>query len=158
MILSIHRRKGTENMKIRKMIAEDYGEVYQLWMSCAGMGLNNLDDSKGGIEKFLGRNPDTCFVAEDHEIIGVILAGNDGRRGYIYHTAVHPDYRKQGIAAYLVDHVEKAMAELGIHKVALVVFDRNDTGNMFWEKQGFTVREDLIYRNKALSEIVRIDT
>ena len=145
-------------MKIRKMVMEDYEKVYQLWMSCAGMGLNNLDDSKTGIEKFLKRNPDTCFVAEDHEIIGVILAGNDGRRGYIYHTAVHPDYRKQGIAANLVDHVEKAMVELGIHKAALVVFDRNDTGNMFWEKQGFTVREDLIYRNKALAEIVRIDT
>ena len=137
---------------------EDYEKVYQLWMSCAGMGLNNLDDSKEGIEKFLKRNPDTCFVAEDHEIIGVILAGNDGRRGYIYHTAVHLDYRKKGIAVSLVDHVEKAMTELGIYKVALVVFDRNDTGNMFWEKQRFTVREDLIYRNKALAEIVRIDT
>lgn len=145
-------------MKIRKMITEDYEKVYQLWMSCTGMGLNNLDDSKEGIEKFLKRNPDTCFVAEDHEIIGVILAGNDGRRGYIYHTAVHPDYRKKGIAVSLVDHVEKAMTELGIYKVALVVFDRNDTGNMFWEKQGFTTREDLIYRNKALAEIVRIDT
>lgn len=145
-------------MKIRKMVTEDYEKVYQLWMSCAGMGLNNLDDSKEGIEKFLRRNPDTCFVAEDREIVGVILAGNDGRRGYIYHTAVHPDHRKQGIATSLVDHAEKAMVELGIHKVALVVFDRNDTGNMFWEKQGFTVRDDLIYRNKALSEIIRIDT
>jgi hypothetical protein len=82
--------KGVDKeMKIRKMVIEDYEKVYQLWMSCTGMGLNNLDDSKEGIEKFLKRNPDTCFVAEDHEIIGVILAGNDGRRGYIYHTAVH---------------------------------------------------------------------
>ena len=151
--------KGVDKeMKIRKMVIEDYEKVYQLWMSCTGMGLNNLDDSKEGIEKFLNRNPDTCFVAEDHEIIGVILAGNDGRRGYIYHTAVHPDYRKQGIAANLVEHVEKAMAALEINKVALVVFDRNDTGNLFWEKQGFTVRDDLIYRNKALTDIVRIDT
>ena len=151
--------KGVDKeMKIRKMVIEDYEKVYQLWMSCAGMGLNNLDDSKEGIEKFLKRNPDTCFVAEDHEIIGVILAGNDGRRGYIYHTAVHPDYRKQGIAANLVEYVEKAMTALEINKVALVVFDRNDTGNSFWEKQGFTVRDDLIYRNKALTDIVRIDT
>lgn len=145
-------------MKIKKMVMEDYEKVYQLWMSCAGMGLNNLDDSQGGIEKFLRRNPETCFVAEEREIIGVILAGNDGRRGYIYHTAVHPDYRKQGIATKLVEHVERVMTALEINKVALVVFDRNDTGNSFWEKQGFTVREDLIYRNKALSEIVRIDT
>lgn len=145
-------------MKIRKMVMEDYEKVYELWMSCAGMGLNNLDDSQEGIEKFLRRNPETCFVAEDREIIGVILAGNDGRRGYIYHTAVHPDYRKQGIATKLVEQVQRAMMALEINKVALVVFDRNDTGNLFWEKQGFTVREDLIYRNKALSEIVRIDT
>lgn len=145
-------------MKIRKMVMEDYEKVYELWMSCAGMGLNNLDDSKEGIEKFLRRNPETCFVAEEREIIGVILAGNDGRRGYIYHTAVHPDYRKQGIATKLVEHVERVMTALEINKVALVLFDRNDTGNLFWEKQGFTVREDLIYRNKALSEIVRIDT
>ena len=99
-------------LKIRKMVIEDYEKVYRLWLSCVGMGLNNLDDSKEGIEKFLIRNPDTCFVAEDSEIIGVILAGNDGRRGYIYHTAVHPDYRKQGIAANLTEHVEKAMEML----------------------------------------------
>lgn len=92
-------------VKIRKMLIEDYEEVYKLWFSCTGMGLNNLDDSKEGIEKFLKRNPDTCFVAEDSEIIGVILAGN-----------------------------------------------------AFWEKQGFSVRNDLIYRNKALADIVRIDT
>ena len=140
------------------MVIEDYEKVYQLWMSCTGMGLNNLDDSKEGIEKFLKRNPETCFVAEEGEIVGVILAGNDGRRGYIYHTAVHPDYRKKGIAAKLVEHVEKAMEELGINKIALVVFDRNTAGNSFWEKQGFTVRDDLIYRNKALTDIVRIDT
>ena len=97
-------------------------------------------------------------MAENQEIVGVILAGNDGRRGYIYHTAVHQDYRKQGIAASLVEHVERAMAALEINKIALVVFERNDIGNSFWEKQGFTVREDLIYRNKALVEIVRIDT
>ena len=57
-------------MKIRKMVIEDYEKVYQLWMACTGMGLNNLDDSKEGIEKFLKRNPDTCFVAEEQEIIG----------------------------------------------------------------------------------------
>ena len=46
----------------------------------------------------------------------------------------------------------------GISKAALVVFDRNEIGNGFWEKMGFTIREDLIYRNKALADIIRIDT
>ena len=146
-------------MSIRLMTIDDYEKVYELWMSCAGMGLNNLDDSKEGIEKFLKRNPDSCFVADvDNNIVGVIIVGNDGRRGYIYHTAVNPQYRKQGIAKSLVDTSMTALQKIGINKAALVVFDRNEIGNDFWEKMGFTIRDDLIYRNKALTEITRIDT
>ncbi|MCR4997970.1 MAG: GNAT family N-acetyltransferase [Butyrivibrio sp.] len=146
-------------MRIRLMTIDDYEKVYELWMSCAGMGLNNLDDSKEGVEQFLNRNPETCFVAEiENVIVGVIIVGNDGRRGYIYHTAVNPLYRKQGIAKTLVKAAMNALQKSGINKVALVVFDRNETGNDFWEKMGFTVRNDLIYRNKALVEMVRIDT
>lgn len=138
---------------------DDYEAVYSLWMSCAGMGLNNLDDSKEGIGKFIRRNPETCLVAvENFQIVGVILVGNDGRRGYIYHTAVHPNYRKQGIARKLVDRALEELTMLGINKVALVVFERNESGNAFWESQGFTVRNDLVYRNKALAEIIRRDT
>ncbi len=146
-------------MNIRKMVINDYDDVYALWMACAGMGLNNLDDSREGIDKFLKRNPDTCFVAEyDNQIVGVIIVGNDGRRGYIYHTAVNTQYRKRGIARQLVETSMQELKKCGINKVALVVFDRNESGNAFWEKLGFTVREDLIYRNKAITEMIRIDT
>ncbi len=144
---------------IRKMSIDDYEQIYDLWMSCVGMGLNNLDDSKEGIQRFLDRNPDTCFVeADEKKIVGVIMVGSDGRRGYIYHTAVHPDYRKRGIATRLVDTAIEALLALGIKKVALVVFGRNEAGNAFWEKQGFTTRNDIVYRNKTLVEMVRIDT
>lgn len=146
-------------MNIRKMILADYENVYQLWLSCEGMGLNNIDNSKEGISRFLKRNPETCFIAEENNnIIGVIIAGNDGRRGYIYHTAVNPDYRKRGIARDLLNVALEALGELDIIKVALVVFDRNEVGNAFWENQGFTKRNDLIYRNKSLVEMIRIDT
>lgn len=149
----------TSSVTIRLLSILDYERVYELWMSCVGMGLNDLDDSKQGIETFLQRNPDTCFVAETAgHIVGVIIAGNDGRRGYIYHTAVNPQFRRQGIAQSLVEVALDALKRLSINKVALVVFDRNETGNAFWERMGFTVREDLVYRNKALAEIVRIDT
>ena len=146
-------------MKIRVMNISDYEQIYQLWLSCKGMGLNNLDDSKEGIERFLNRNPETCFVAESEQtIIGVIIAGNDGRRGYIYHTAVNPDYRHQGIATKLVNEAMRALKLLCINKTALVVFSKNTDGNAFWEKNGFTLREDLIYRNKLITEMIRIDT
>lgn len=144
---------------IRKMTINDYCEIYDLWLSCKGMGLNDTDDSESGITRFLARNPDTCFVAEnDGKLIGVIMAGNDGRRGYIYHTAVHPSCRKQGIGSALVKTTLNALKQLGISKVALVVFARNEDGNAFWEKQGFTVRNDLTYRNKTLVDMTRIDT
>lgn len=146
-------------MNIRIMTIYDYEKVYTLWLSCKGMGLNNLDDSKDGIERFLKRNPETCFVAEtDEKIVGVIIVGNDGRRGYIYHTAVDPDYRHNGIATKLVHEAMFSLKSIGINKTALVVFDRNTAGNAFWEKLGFTVRDDLIYRNLSLTDMVRIDT
>jgi len=76
-------------MQIRKMIIKDYDGVYELWINTPGMGLNATDDSREGIQKYLQRNPNTCFVAEqDGEIIGIIMSGHDGRRGLIHHTAV----------------------------------------------------------------------
>ena len=70
---------------IRKMQITDYNAVYNLWLANKGMGLNDVDDSESGIARFLVRNPDTCFVAERNgKLIGVIMAGNDGRRGFIY--------------------------------------------------------------------------
>jgi len=146
-------------MKIRKMTIDDYDQVYNLCLSCEGMGLNNIDDTYEGINRFLLRNPDTCFVAENNgKIVGVILTGNDGRRGYIYHTAVLPLYCRKGIATKLVNTALESLKEQGIIKVALLVFDRNQTGNAFWENLGFTKRDDIIYRNKSLTNIVRIDT
>lgn len=146
-------------MLIRLMTISDYQGVYHLWLNTPGMGLNNLDDSKEGIEKYLKRNPATCFVAEKNgSIIGVILSGNDGRRGYIHHTAVAVEERKQGIGKDLLEHAMAALKKEDINKVALVVFSKNEIGNEFWEKQGFVERKDLIYRNKNIVELERIDT
>ena len=146
-------------MEVRNMRFEDYDNVYALWLSCPGMGLNNLDDSADGIAKYLARNPDTCFVAVDQgRVIGAILTGHDGRRGYISHTAVSPAHQRQGIGKQLVDAALNALKEQGINKVNLVAFAHNEKGNAFWEKMGFTQRPDLIYRNRTLVDMVRIDT
>ena len=146
-------------MEIRKMTIGDYEKVYDLWMSCKNMGFNDVDDSREGIEKYLRRNPDTSFVAEDEGLIaGVILGGHDGRRGFIHHACVRESYRHQGLGRKLVDTCLEALKKEGISKVALLVFKYNEAGNGFWEACGFTVREDLNYRNLALRELVRIDT
>ena len=136
---------------IRIMSITDYDGVYNLWINTPGMGLNSTDDSREGIEKYLKRNPTSSFVAEcEGIIIGVIMAGHDGRRGYIHHTAVLPTYRNQGVAKRLVDCAIAALDNEGINKVGLVVFKKNDIGNGFWENIGFVDRDDLVYRNKNI--------
>ena len=146
-------------MEIRSMTIDDYNQVYSLWLDTPGMGLNDIDDSREGIEKYLVRNPGTCFVAEcDGEIAGVILAGHDGRRGFIHHTAVTESKQRHGIGSMLVKTAVEALKREGINKVALVVFRRNEKGNKFWEKQGFITRSDLDYRNRTITELKRIST
>ena len=140
-------------MNIRTMTINDYEAVYTLWLSCAGMGLNNLDDSWEGIDKFLKRNPNTSVVAVDNdEIIGAILCGHDGRRGCMYHVCVHPDYRRRGIGKEMVVYAMKRLQEEGISKVSLIAFTSNDIGNAFWNTIGWTKREDLNYYDFTLNE------
>lgn len=146
-------------MTIRIMTIYDYERVYALWLNTPNMGLNNIDDSKEGVAKYLARNPYTCLVAESEKnIIGVILSGHDGRRGYIYHTAVDVSQQRRGIGTALVNAAMTALEREGINKVALVVFEKNKKGNIFWEKQGFITRNELNYRNKAIVELIRLDT
>lgn len=150
-----------EIMEIEKLTIHDYNAVYELWIKTPGMGFNTIDDSREGIERYLKRNPDTCFVVRmENKIVGVILCGHDGRRGYIHHTAVDVSYRKQGIGRRLVECAITALQNEGISKVACVVFEKNKEGNLFWESIGFCKRDDLIYRNKTISKTVleRIDT
>lgn len=148
---------------IRIMTMEDYPDVYKLWINTVGMGLRSLDDSREGIGKFLERNPRSCFVAENstnsgaaepdtESIAGVILSGHDGRRGYIYHAAVREQYRKKGIGRALIRAAEKALKEEGIHRIALVVYAGNETGNRFWEENGYCTRPDLVYRNHSIND------
>jgi len=141
------------------MQKSDYESVYSLWMKCKNMGFNNVDDSEKGISKYLERNSKTCFVCVWNEkVVGVILSGHDGRRGFIHHLAVDPDFRRQGIATELLRQALNALKKEEISKVGLFVFAYNSDGNAFWEKQGFALRTDINYRNKALVELIRQDT
>ena len=82
-----------------------------------------------------------------------------GRAGiYLEDLFVLEEYRGQGIAEKLVDHAMASLDKEGISKAALVTFKSNDIGNGFWEHIGFTEREDLVYRNKNIRELERIDT
>ena len=140
---------------VRQVTGEDYDALFALWNSTeqSRRALNPVDDSREGIDRYLKRNPGTCFAAvEEGRVIGVILAGHDGRRGIIHHLCIHPDYRRDGIAARLVSEAEAALKREGIQKVFGLVFTDNDIANAFWEKQGYLLRTNLNYRNKSLNE------
>ncbi|MCL1804302.1 MAG: GNAT family N-acetyltransferase [Eubacteriaceae bacterium] len=110
-------------------------------------------------KKYLLRNPDTCFVAEkNNEIIGVILRGHDGRRGLIYHLAVKVSEREQGIGNTLLEYAIEALINEGIAKVYIMVFKNNETGHAFWEKRGFTIPDESLYRARKIKAIRHIDT
>lgn len=136
---------------------DDYDAIYELWISTeqSKRALNPVDDSREGIERYLKRNPNTCFAAlKDGKIIGVILTGHDGRRAIVHHMCVHKDYRRMGIAAHLVSLAENALKEEGIQKIFGLVFKDNDNANEFWEKQGYSLRTNLNYRNKSLNDAI----
>ena len=141
--------------KVRQVTIDDYNAIYELWniTEQSRRALNPVDDSREGIARYLKRNPNTCFAAiRDGKVIGVILTGHDGRRAIIHHMCVHPDYRRMGIAAHLVSLAEEALKKEGIQKIFGLVFRDNEAANAFWEKQGYSLRTNLNYRNKSLNK------
>lgn len=97
-------------------------------------------------------------ISASGPVLGCILVGTDGRRAYVYHTAVDPSARGRGIGRALVEASLQALRRLRVSKVALVAFARNQQGNAFWERMGFRQRHDLAYRDLALVRMVRTDT
>ena len=145
-------------MDIQLLRIEDYDEVWKIWIHTKGMGLNNRDDSREGIRKFLKKNPSTCYVArEEGEILGVILAGNDGRRGYIYHLAVVEKARRKGVATQLMAAAVEALKKEGIKKVASLVFRDNHAGTKFWDNAGFSSKDELVYRSRNVAQLYDIE-
>lgn len=144
-------------MQIRKMTMADYDPVYACWKACPEMEMYDNDDSPEGVARFLRYNPETALVAEEAgRILGVVMAGCDGRRGYIYHAAVLPECRGRGIGTRLVEQALEKLRALKISKVGLLVFADNHNGNQFWEKLGFHERPDLTYRSCVLMKLTRL--
>ena len=140
-------------MTVRTMTIEDFDQVHALWMTISGFAIRSIDDSREGVERFLRRNPTTSVVAEeDGKIVGSILCGHDGRRGCMYHVCVHKDYRMRGIGKAVVVYPMNALKAEEISKVSLIAFTRNDIGNAFWNRIGWTRRLDLNYYDFTLNE------
>lgn len=128
-----------------------YDAVYAMWQATPGVGLSSAD-SREAIAVYLARNPGMSFLACDGEaVVGALLAGHDGRRGYLHHLAVLPTYRRRGIGSELVNRCLDALQAEGIQKAHLFIFNQNESGIAFWESQGWQFRTDISVMSKVLT-------
>jgi putative acetyltransferase len=129
--------------KISEMQISDYDEVINLWRNAGYIHLNNAD-SRDNIKAYLNRNPGlSLLVRTEEKLIGAILAGEDGRRGFLHHLAIDRKYRKMGIGHNLVEKCLVALKERGIHKCHAFILRENEKGYQFWTAIGWKERGDL---------------
>ncbi len=129
--------------QITEMTKADYAEASALWQRIPGIGLSDADSSCA-IGRFLDHNPGLCHVARQGEtMVGTCLAGSDGRRGYLYHLAVDPNFRRLGIGQALVEKSFAGLKALGIQKCHIMVFADNILGLAFWQSSGWKLRKDI---------------
>jgi ribosomal protein S18 acetylase RimI-like enzyme len=134
------------------MHISDYEQALQLWQSLPGMGLSSADE-KENIREFLQKNPGTCFVAlKDENLIGTILGGSDGRRGYIYHLAVQQTEQKIGVGKKLMYLCLNEFKKSGIQKCHIFVISDNAEGIAFWENVGWQPRDDILVMSKEIKD------
>ena len=140
------------SVALRPMSLADYPDVLDLWRRTEGLGLSEADGAPGMANFFL-RNPDLSPVAltPDGVLVGAVLCGHDGRRGWLYHLAVDAEHRKLGIAALLVDFCLERLAAHGIQKCSVLLFRDNVSGADFWEHMDWSERPDLRVFQKALA-------
>jgi len=138
------------NIEITPFSIDSYQDVLTLWRQCEGIGLSDAD-SPDNIRSYLNRNPAMSFVATaDGMIVGSILAGHDGRRGYIHHLAVHPSCRRRGLGRALVAQATCALLSVGIQKAHIFIFNNNAVGIAFWKSVGWNPRDDIAVISKTI--------
>lgn len=137
-------------MQVTEMVIEDFAEVHKLWSVTDGVGLTDCDTPEG-IASYLKRNPGMSFVArEAGGLVGAVLCGTDGRRGYLHHLAVAAEHRTKGIGRAMVDRCLDALARTGVTRCHIFVYARNTEGQKFWDRLGWYRRDDLLVMSRDL--------
>ena len=130
-------------MIIREMTIDDYDEVYEMWQITTKRALSKADE-RDQMERYLKHNAGMSQVAVvDGKIVGTVLAGHDGRRGFIHHMAVLPEFRRKKIGHALAQTAIQKIREQSIDKTHIFCYQNNETGQSFWRDFGFEKREDV---------------
>lgn len=126
-------------IEYRVMQNSDIQAVLLFWQKIDGVHLHsNGEETYDAICRYLQRNPDLSFVAVcESAIVGAVMCGHDGRRGYLNHLGVSPEYRGRGIAKELLYRVENELRKNRIRKEALFVLCNNASAQAFYEHIGW---------------------
>lgn len=138
-------------MQIREFKITDYDKVMQLWKE-SGLVIRPGDDIDG-VRLKLQRDPDLFLLVEENdEIVGVVMGGWDGRRGWINHLAVKPSRQRSGIGSHLIRELETRLTRKGARKVNAQIYQSNKRSIQFFKAAGYEVHNDLIMIGKMLGE------
>ncbi len=130
-------------MNIEKFKIEHYDEVAELWRK-AGIELGS-SDSIDEVTRVLNRNPDLFLIGKVQEkVIAVVMGAFDGRRGYVHHLAIDPDYQKKKYGKMMMDELIERFRKKKVHKIHLFIEKYNKEVVDFYRKLGWEVRDDLI--------------
>lgn len=131
------------DIALRPLRAEDFNAAAALWRAADAVVLR-IDDNPETFGRFLERNPDCCCAAwHGGMLVGAVMAGHDGRRGYLYHLAVSSQYRRLGIGRALVEQSVTVLRAQGIGKCHVFVKRNSSTAASFWSKLGWELRDDI---------------
>ncbi len=141
---------GSANVVIQPMCVADLTAVLALWRGTEGLGLGASDEPEA-LGRFLERNPGLSLVARAGDaLVGAVLTGHDGRRGYLHHLAVADAYRRAGTGRALVERACAQLARLGLEKCHVFVYPDNEAGRRFWTSLGYRARADLTIMSRTL--------
>tara|TARA_B100000945_G_C20345786_1_gene579693 strand:+ start:751 stop:1191 length:441 start_codon:yes stop_codon:yes gene_type:complete len=130
-----------QSYDLRPLKIADFEQITSLWRSTDGM--SQLESPKE-LQQFLERNPNSSVLAEENGVLlGAILCGHDGRRGYMYHAAVSAYARGRGVGRAMVEYCTGHLKNLGIQRVTLFTLDDNCPAKEFWKHLGFRQRKDI---------------
>jgi N-acetylglutamate synthase len=130
-------------VELREFTFADYDQVVALWRAAEGVVLRDVDQPEA-IARYLALNPGLSFVASDEgRIIGAVLCGTDGRRGYLQHLAVAPTHRRRGVGRALAQRCVEALSERGLDKCHLMILPQNQVARAFWRRIGWQDRDDV---------------
>ncbi len=133
-------------VQIRTFSLDDYPAVTDLWREAGGGIQLRKSDTRDGIAHKVQRDPELFLIAEENgRLVGAVMGGYDGRRGFVYHLATHPEFRRRGVASALMAELESRLRGLGCIKVYLLVTqDASDAQGYYltrgWEDMSSAVR------------------